>query len=145
MTIATTKKLFIFLMLFAFLVVGLLGVLPLPMNIHGGDHIGGMTPGCPLMNVTTLCAMNPFEHIAAWQEAMTTLSPKGIFALLTLILSFAILALVLQRLQFLTEKLFIFSRIRHRIAQIFSLRSPLEEAFSNGILNSKLYVIFAHR
>lgn len=114
-----------------FLVAGIFGISH-AMNMDSN----GQMSGCPFMGVATVCNMSPLEHVAAWQSMFTSTSSENTLSLLLSVLLVAVSILFV-----LSEG--IFPKIRppllcrpHR----FSLfRHSLQEAFSNGILNSKAY------
>lgn len=136
MGISTTKKSFTFLVLLAFLVVGLLGLSHFAMNMNDG----GEAPGCLFMNTPTLCAMNPFYHIAVWQSMFAALFLKETFSLLALIALFGILFVFMSRNFWLTEDVSrSVIRVRQTRIQTFVINNSLREAFSNGILHPKIF------
>lgn len=108
-------------------------------------HTQGMSamdvpmPGCPFMNdgVPVLCTMSPLEHIEAWQDMFTAIP-----------VAFAIL-LCLTLLVFFTPYLHSFKwspplRSRFRFTAPYTTSKPIfqsyiQEAFSSGILNPKLF------
>ena len=94
-------------------------------------------PGCSLMGMSAVCQMNPLEHIGMWQNLFAFL-PKieDLFALL-----FSLFALVLGMswLSWLPRRI-PKTGIGHRIRQDYiALSHPLQELFSSGILNPKLF------
>ncbi len=135
MSITVVKKLFVPLVLAAFLIVGLFGLFHFAMNMNNsGDALG-----CPFMNITALCTMNPLVHITTWQSMFAASFSKEIF-------SFFALAFLIVLLAFGTRNLWcnrgmphLFLRACRLIFQIFVTINPLQEAFSSGILNPKLY------
>ena len=96
-------------------------------------------PGCPFMNdgVPVLCTMSPLEHIEAWQDMFTAIP-----------VTFAIL-LCLTLVVFFAPYLHSFKwslplRHRFRFTPLYSISRPvfqsyIQEAFSSGILNPKLF------
>ncbi|MBI4088355.1 hypothetical protein HY418_03175 [Candidatus Kaiserbacteria bacterium] len=127
-------KIFIAIVALSFFLLGSFGVL----------HFGMMQPdgqmsGCPFMDEGAICQMNPLEHLAAWQSAFTTTIPGKSLASLLLLSLLPFLALQIGRHNFAKDKdspVQIF-RVRYRERLFFP--SPLQEAFSNGILNSKVF------
>lgn len=101
---------------------------------------GGQMSGCPFMaNQATLCQMSATEHIAQWQQAFLGIPTKtGLFALVVILLAAVIIPFAKP-----------FSQIKHSEAAsrlLFYLRdtatkifNPLLLAFSDGILNPKIY------
>jgi hypothetical protein len=87
-----------------------------------------------------ICQMNPLEHIQEWQSMFTTLPAKDMISIFSAFLSLlALLALRFLNTPFLFKK----SRLE-KYANIFYLNrapifNPLQEAFSRGILNPKLF------
>lgn len=112
---------------------GATGVSPLSMNMQTGSHM----PGCPLMGGGTICTMNPLEHIAAWQSAFATTFSGESFIFLLLLVSF--LALRILKQIFSTDKDSLIQPFRVRYRARFFCPDPLQEAFSNGILNPKIF------
>lgn len=96
-------------------------------------------PGCPFMNdgVPVLCTMSPLEHIEAWQDMFTAIP-----------VTFAIL-LCITLLVFFAPYLHSFKwspplRSRFRFTAPYTTSKPIfqsyiQEAFSSGILNPKLF------
>ena len=108
-------------------------------------HVQGMMsmdmpmPGCPLMGDTTVvCTMDPIEHIEAWQHMFTALPQIGLVLLIVLV---AALAFSLHRLFsriWLLRTLYRFKSVVG-VANEYRTRSHLQELFSQGILNPKLF------
>lgn len=97
-------------------------------------------PGCPFMNdgQPVLCTMSPLEHIEAWQDMFVAIPNVEIALLLSLIL---LSAFAFYRLP---QKWPSFSIQLFQISPTYSPRairvnSYITEAFSNGILNPKLF------
>src|SRR3990167_7987427 len=132
MGVSTAKKSFTFLILLAFLVVGLLGLSHFAMNMNDS----GEALGCPFMNTPTLCAMNPFYHIAVWQSMFAASFSKEIFSLLALIALLGILfTFILRNFGLTTGDIpRSVTRVRQILVRTFAVINPLQEAFSNGIL-----------
>lgn len=104
---------------------------------HTGMEMEGGMPDCPFMPGVSICAMTPMEMVEASQGLLQNISLQDNFALL--------LSLI-----FLTFSVSVFARffsppdldfVRQRSSPLYSPRSQdyLQEAFSNGILNPKLY------
>ncbi len=92
---------------------------------------------CPLMGMSTFCQMNPLEHIAAWQILFTSLPAKSAFNLL----GFLFLALIVSiSLKNRWQNNELWQQFHFRIQRTESLiYKYLQEAFSDGILNPKIY------
>ncbi len=127
---------FLVLGLMAFLFLGIFGMSHSTMGM-GPDGSMAMT-NCPFMTgQAVVCNMNPLEHIAAWQSMFTsTLAQNGsMFILLFL----AALALVWTRSLWPPPEKALGStfRILHREEHLPP--SLLQELFSSGILNPKVF------
>ena len=134
---SAAKKLSAFLILLAFLVVGLFGLFHFAVNMNNG----GEALGCPFMNTPTLCAMNPFYHIAVWQSMFAASFSKEIFSLLALIALLGILfTFILRNFGLTTGDIpRSVTRVRQILVRTFAVINPLQEAFSNGILHPKIF------
>ena len=121
--------------IFAFLLVGFLSLSHIGMSM-GMNNAMPMSH-CPFMNEMAICDMSPLEHIGMWQSLFANiLTPENmIFILLLLIVA----TLPLSRLFFSPPK-DILIRIR-RVPDDGWTRTPsfLEQLFSQGILNPKLF------
>ena len=102
---------------------------------------GQMSSKCPFMpGMASLCQMNPLEHIAAWQSMFAAI-PNQHDVLTTLLLLLASFAFSL----FLTRKANYPPIISDSKAQFVynwtrtPITNPLQELFSSGILNSKIF------
>lgn len=86
----------------------------------------------------TICQMNPMEHIQEWQNMFTTLPAKD--ALLILFVLVALLALrkLIPWGKILSPQLS-HKYFRLLVLDNFQVIHPLQEAFSSGILNPKLF------
>jgi hypothetical protein len=135
------QKLFMFTALAAFFFVTVFGAryfVGMQMNSKGemARCIFNTQPGpCP-MTIT--------QHIGLLQEMfVATPGTIGTFGLLLLLISFAFLALIfVDRFRLLLFRN-IDSRQKLYLKQHWSFLSPLQEAFSQGILNPKIYEFVA--
>ena len=125
--------------LITFLSLGFFGMSHSNMTM-GPD--GQMTmSNCPLMSgQAVVCNMDPLGHIAAWQSMFTTTLQQNGSDLIMLLL--AALALTLVWTKLLRPKLeqepeLAFSVIAQR--EKYLPPPLLQELFSNGILNPKLF------
>lgn len=121
--------------LFVLLLLGSAGVLHFGMGMEYGSQ---MTP-CPFSGEGAICNMNPLEHIAAWQNAFiaTFQGERGIALLL---LAFAAVWTVGFWKRLYTKRAFrSLQKRRHIVRKELCIVSPLQEAFSNGILNPKVF------
>lgn len=124
------------LFIVAFLFVGIFGMSQINMGMYES------AVNCPFANhLMSICKMNPMEHIQEWQSTFTTLPAKDAPSPL---LSILLALLALFGLRFFKKfslhdqpwpEVYINS-FYLRKHQIFD---PLREAFSNGILNPKIF------
>ena len=122
---------FLLLGLGAFLFLNLFGLSSFGMSMSSDGHMSE----CPFMGVTAVCQMSPSEHISAWQHMFTATTTENTLALLLLICAAVIFAYCLNR-QLYPE---IRASLLSQPPDPSFFKSPLQEAFSNGILNSKAY------
>lgn len=115
------------------LLIGFLGV----FHFDTGMQADGAMGGCPFMPGESLCMVSPLAHIAAWQSSSAALPFSESTALL--LISFFALGICAFSGVF-TARVPIprFSFARARRAREFPA-SFLQEAFSNGILNTKVF------
>lgn len=127
-----TIKIFLVLSVFWMLLFGLFAV--------GGD-VADPTQKCPFSNHSmVICQMNPTEHIQEWQSMFTMLPVQSAaLALLALFAFFVICKFKLWNRVSLPDPALVHSQ-RHRIRSAdFHIFDPLKDAFSNGILNPKVF------
>lgn len=122
-------------MLVAFLTVGLFGLFHFTMNINNGGH----TMGCPVTDMATICTMNPFTHIAMWQNMFTSSFPKEIFSLFALALLVIFSIFTLRNFWRDNKMSQVFKYMERFIILTSIVSDSLQEAFSNGILHPKRY------
>jgi hypothetical protein len=113
---------------------------------HAGEMKSGMTTsGCLFDGGQEICAMNIGEHVAIWQNMFTSIPQTADFLQLVLI-ALAIIAVVFiyrnTVFQFL-ERLVMRSRQYLLSSQPIHFFDSLREAFSRGIINSKIYASVA--
>lgn len=123
-----------------FLLVSLLSITQTDMAM-GAD--GQMSYSCLFMSSTaSLCQMSALEHIAVWQGMFTAVSSQNnTLTILMLLLTLALAGTFLIRTHRSTvppKTSISQSTFRYYKRNIFIV-GPLQEAFSNGILNPKLY------
>lgn len=130
------RKFLTLLLSSVFLVVmfGSLFHLSMGMNMVAGES------GCPFMSAEeNLCQMSVLEHLGLWQSNFQSiLIPLASF--LGLLLAAATLITLAPNLLFSWQKLL--SRLTILVKQRLSLTVPnhaLQEMFSSGILNPKLF------
>jgi len=104
--------------------------------------MNGTMVNCPFAGHSmSICKMNPMEHIQEWQSMFTTLPAKdALSSLLTILLALlALLGLSFFKKFSLHDQPWpevYINPFYLRRSQIFN---PLKEAFSNGILNPKIF------
>ena len=121
----------------ALFLIGFLGFLQFSMLIMDSSM-----SDCPLMPDATVCTMTPLEHVGAWQAVFTSLPHSGsIFQILFLLVVASVYAYHLIRFQSISTPLHhVFSLHDRRFYRNqFSPVLHLQEAFSEGILNTKLF------
>lgn len=111
--------------------------------LFGLTQIGGNDPTqrCPLSgHPMVICQMNPTEHIQEWQSMFTMLPVQSaILALLALFAFFVIFKFKFWNKVSLPDPSALHAqRFRVRVFN-FQIFDPLQEAFSSGILNPKIF------
>jgi len=132
-------KMLIGLALLMFLSVSFLGVVHADMTMEPN---GQMSSGnCFMPGMTeVLCQMNPLEHIATWQNMFTAVpSQNDILPLLASLLALALGALCITRYRTAPPKVLASQPSFAYYKRYIPIVSPLQEAFSNGILHQKLF------
>ena len=122
-----------------FLLVSFLGVAHADMTM-GPD--GQMSSGDCFMPgmTTTLCQMNPLEHIATWQNMFTAVpSQNDILLLLASLLALALGALFITHRSTAPPKTLVSQISFVYYKRYIPVSDPLQEAFSNGILHPKIF------
>lgn len=104
-----------------------------------GMDMNSPTAICPFGGHSmSICKMNPMEHIQEWQSILTTLPVKDVLTLFSLLL--ALFALLKLRQVFFVPKI----PQADSCVNLFYIHrppifNPLQEAFSSGILNPKIF------
>ncbi len=104
-----------------------------------GMEMSGKMVNCPFTGHSmSVCKMNPLEHIEEWQSMFTAIPAKDVVTIFFLLL----VIVALTTLSFWSR--FSIPDIRYLYTRLFSKKkfhipNPLEEAFSQGILNPKLF------
>lgn len=95
---------------------------------------------CPLMpgHSTLICKMNPLEHIQEWQNIFISLPYNSLSLLTILALAFFVFK------KFKKDDPFSISKISRQTSSFlllnnFKLYNPIKEAYSQGILNTKIF------
>jgi hypothetical protein len=96
--------------------------------------------GCPFMNESAvMCSMDPIQHITAWQHMFTATPEFGALLLLALIIAIALARTNLLSWLWKIPELELTHRRIPRSVERYNSRSYLQEIFSQGILNPKLF------
>lgn len=109
-------------------------------------HINGISamdmpmPGCPFMSESqpVLCTMSPLEHIEAWQDMFTAIPNTEALLLLSLLL-LSLFSFSYHPSKWPQSILRLFYIPQPQSGPLLFSGSYLTEAFSNGILNPKLF------
>ena len=97
-------------------------------------------PGCPFMNESAvMCSMDPIQHIAAWQHMFTTTPQMGAILLLALIIACAFARTQLLSWLWKIPDLELSYRKTATPLERYTSTNYLQEIFSQGILNPKLF------
>lgn len=125
--------------LLAFVTVSMFGL---------SHHMSGMTEdengdmaGCVFTGKTMLCKMSVIEHISLWQSMFTAMPQESfmLFALLILlVVVIFVIKNILVRARLSGSGAFI-NKLSLKKNPDLTLFNPLKEAFSQGILNPKIY------
>lgn len=116
-------------------------------SIFGSMHTFAMEMGqgapmnvCVLIGMTNDCTMNPIEHLTLWQSFFNAVwgSISGGSAVLAF-LAFALIIIVAPKTTHLVNDPRLTKQKLYRPTNDIALLSPLQEAFSGGILNPKTY------
>jgi len=129
-----STKILLSLTILMFVFISTFGILHMGMNM--GPN--GKMSDCPFApGGSSICTMTPLEHIGAVQSMFTTLpAEKVMMSLFALLLSAALIFSYFSR-SISPPKLLSYQYIRHR--DYIPLHSFLQEAFSRGILNPKIF------
>lgn len=107
-------------------------------QLEFGMNVNKSMANCPFnAHSEAMCQMNPMEHIQEWQNAFTVLPTKNIVSMFLFILAFILIGRFAFSNRFLVQKSsFLFLK---NIINSFRIFNPLKDAFSNGILNPKIF------
>jgi len=130
----TKLKSVVTLWIIAFLVMSFWGLYSMPMDEHG------KMSNCPFMGAAAVCRMNPLEHLAAWQNMFTIPPQKNILVFLILFLVAFLAALLSRNFWRTRAKESVSTKsLYYKRTNAASIRNPLQEAFSDGILHPKIF------
>lgn len=123
----------------SFLFMGVFGIFHHISDMKTGEETASGS-NCLFNGQTELCTVNFSEHITYWQGLFTTRPVQfGMLSLILLMILFAVVVLWKNLIYEFFE--FIASWWRFYIKQLFQIHffDSLREAFSQGILNTKIY------
>lgn len=107
---------------------------------HGGMGQKAQASMCPFMpDTTVVCKMTPMEHIEKWQSMFASLPASDFLMTVILLVVSAIFIFSYIFFSNFLDPLVSIVFVRLRSRQIFKIPNPLQEAFSNGILNPKTF------
>lgn len=130
------EKIFVSLILFTFVSVGILG-----MNIGMAKDRDGNMRGCLFgMRQAAICQMNVAEHMVKWQQGRMGIT-KNVRLLLVTLLSVLVILPYLGKILKKPRANFVIAKLRYYKKQehVFKLFQYLLVAFSRGILNPRIY------
>lgn len=125
--------------LVTFFFVGFLGVFHFDMGMTSD---GQMSSGCFMPGMSTICQMDPIEHITEWQSMFTAIPENSdVLTILLILLASVLLGFILIKRSTYqnfsqSPPLKSLSLYQRRYVPIVS---HIQEAFSNGILHPRLY------
>lgn len=110
------------------------------LHVRGMGNMDMPMLGCPFMNESAvMCSMDPIQHITAWQHMFTATPEFGALLLLALIIAIALARTNLLSWLWKIPELELTHRRIPRSVERYNSRSYLQEIFSQGILNPKLF------
>ncbi len=125
--------------LLAFLAVGVFAaahIMEMPMNEHG------VMTGCWFTGMAGPCPMTLSEHVASWHSLFTSV-PTTSDTLSLVVLVLAVLLVVPRWFEryrrWVAARLALLPRLYLKYHPNLTLATSLREAFSQGILNPKVY------
>ncbi len=99
------------------------------------------TGNCPFSGHSmSICKMNPMEHIQEWQSMFTMIPAKDALSFLSALLALlALLAIGAWKKFSIHDQPWPEIYIDPFYLRKYQIFNPLQEAFSNGILNPKIF------
>lgn len=126
-------KIALFLAAIPFLWLGAFGLLR-----HSGEMRSGLTTsGCLFDGQSEVCAMNISEHVGLWQNMFTGL-PEQVSGAMLLLFA-AVLFFLASTLFAGNDRQLVRSQIYIKKHKQWAFLDFLQEAFSSGVLNPKIY------
>ncbi len=129
------------------IIIGLASISLLWMMFFGlskfgmGMDMNGTMVNCPFGGHSmSICKMNPMEHIQEWQSMFTTLPTKDALSFLYAFLALLVLLAIGTWKKFsIHDQLWPEVYINPFYLRRYQIFDPLQEAFSSGILNPKIF------
>lgn len=110
------------------------------LHVRGIGNMDMPMPGCPFMNESAvLCTMYPIQHLTAWQHMFTATPVVEAMLLLSLIIALALARTELLSWLWKIPELELSYRRTITPDETYSSTNYLQEIFSQGILNPKLF------
>jgi hypothetical protein len=106
-----------------------------------GMDMNSPTANCPFDGHSmSICKMNPMEHIQEWQSMFTMIPTKDALSFLSVLLALlALLAIGAWKKFSIHDQPWPEIYIDPFYLRKYQIFNPLQEAFSNGILNPKIF------
>lgn len=125
----------------AFVFMSIAGMLltGMSMGMTGDTHgdMQGNMAGCPFMLGASICHMSLFEHIASWQTMFV--ATGSVSNVLLALLSVFVFAFFLSKYSYPPPRILGNMRIEQAKRRPLRFLETLDLAFSDGILNPKLF------
>jgi len=134
----STKNIIKFPIILAVLAVLLFGISCFGL---GAMDMSTATGNCPFSGHSmSICKMNPMEHIQEWQSMFTMIPAKDALSFLSALLALlALLAIGAWKKFSIHDQPWPEIYINPFYLRKYQIFDPLQEAFSNGILNPKIF------
>lgn len=134
MNLKSIQNIIKFILVIAVFWVLLFGLFQMDMSMNTMDG----QANCPFASHSmSICQMNPLEHIAEWQSMFTMLPVQNLLSLLFALFALLVISKFTDWGKFLRAKP---SRLSLKNQTLYrQIFNPLQEAYSRGILNPKLF------
>lgn len=99
----------------------------------------GQMSSCPIMGVVALCEMSPLVHVAKWQNLFSALPERGGALFLAIVALSLSMIFLLRRARYSPGLFVVPLWMLGSKAVSIPIPSTLQEAFSDGILNPKIF------
>lgn len=105
------------------------------MDMSGIPHM----PGCPFMGEDVLCTMTIMEHIQQWHILFAITPTKALALLFPMFLFIFVVSILAAKLRGIDTAHHQFFKKFFQAFNVSRFFNALQEAFSQGILHSKIY------